>query len=77
MGTRIQPQEFRIRVDDKSEKNVVYIGKCGVGDQDKPDQPIWQIQKWIETTDGEYNLWCDGDIKMNNRWDDRTTLTYK
>jgi hypothetical protein len=71
--------EMALRIDE-ADANTIYIGKAKAGSSPfSPllnSLPLWQIRKIVVSGTLTSVLWADGDIKFDNIWNDRTTLTY-
>jgi len=65
------------RLDDTVGGTVLYFAQALAGSLNADS--VWQIQRITFPTPGEDDSvieWADGDIKYDNVWDDRLTLTY-
>jgi len=78
MGQRIEAQEFYIEVKvDSSDSNITYVGKGILNSDGDTSRPIWQIMRIIENGNDASIKYADGDVKFDNVFDDRESLTYK
>ena len=72
-----RPIQAAQRLDDTVGGTVLYFAQALAGTLDAA--ATWQIQRITFTTPGEDDSvieWADGDIKYDNVWDDRLTLSY-
>jgi len=58
---------------DSGDGNIKYIGYAEAGSL--TSNSVWQIMKLDKTTDVDIT-WCDGNLKFDNEFDNRETLTY-
>lgn len=66
-----------LRLDDTVSSTIYYCAQAVAGAL--TSAAVWQIQRITFTTPGEDDTtveWADGDIKFDNVWDDRLTLSY-
>ena len=78
MGQRVEIQEFYVETADHStDSNTSFVGKANVNSDGDTSRPIWQITKFTETGSAFSKTYADGDIKFDNIWDNRESLTYK
>ena len=77
MGGRVEMQEFYIEVaEDSTDSSITYVGKAFVASDGDKSRPIWQILKITETGTSTSVTYADGDVKFDNIWNDRETLSY-
>jgi len=63
-----------LRVDDYSTTDVTYLGYASPGTSGSADH--WLIAKVDETGNGTQFDFADGNTKFDNKWSDRTSLSY-
>lgn len=66
--------ELKTIIDEPASGNTTYIGKAAPG-SDSSDA-VWQIKRVTESATITTIEHADSDIKFDNIWDLRTTLTY-
>jgi hypothetical protein len=58
---------------DQVSATLSYIGEAAPASS--TSAPVWRIRK-LDTTAGVNLLYADGNIKFDNVWDNRASLTY-
>lgn len=72
-GVELTDLIYSLKVDASDPTNV-YVGEANLGASTA--NPVWRIFKVANSGGVVSILYADGDQKMDNIWDDRTTLTY-
>ena len=65
------------RLDDTAGGTVLYFGQASAGSLESA--AVWQIQRITFPTPGEddcVTVWADGNLKYDNVWANRLTLSY-
>lgn len=68
----VETTEMAKRVDEAS-ATVMYVGDAPAGSGIASS--VWRIKK-VDTTSGVVITWADGNTNFDNRWDQRTGLSY-
>jgi len=74
-----QPFKFTRKVDEKIlidevDNDTIYLGKAKIGAS--TSDSVWQIQKIVTSGTVTQILYADGDDNFDNKWTERTELTY-
>lgn len=60
-------------IDTTTTPNIVYYGRADVGST--TSQAVWRIKR-VDTTNGKFETWADGNADFDNVWDNRASLNY-
>jgi hypothetical protein len=71
-GEAVAPS-YEKRYDDAG-GGVSYLGEADPGSD--PSDPVWRIQRIVDSGGDLTVEFADGDALFNNVWDDRASLTY-
>lgn len=67
---------FAARIDDTTTLKITYVGLADPSASVSETSAIWRIIRIDETGSVTKVEYADGDLNFDNKWSDRTSLTY-
>lgn len=80
--TSIDARQYTELFDYDANGRVLYLGWAAPGSDNKQENAIWKIAKFFYKTtamgtQASAMVWANGNTNLDNKWSERTSLTYK